>query len=79
MTLLEALPKNNDGQIVLSPAGEQDGKPLEGTVDPNWFETVFPTLANAEVPLSDENFQALRSIDMFWTANADKWRDAGLI
>jgi len=79
MTLLEVMPKNSDGQIVLSPAGEQDGKPLEGTVDPSWFVTTFPALANAVVPLSEDNLQALRSIDAFWAANADKWRVAGLI
>lgn len=80
MTLLQALPKDSDGEIVLNPAGmTSDGKVLVGAVDATAFANNFDALAGASVPLSDADFAALKAIDEFWSANADTWRAAGLI
>lgn len=79
MTLLEAFPKDADGMILLDPAGEVNGQPVSGTVNPEWFVTTFPTLASAHVPLDNESFAALKAIDPYWAQNADRWRAQGLI
>lgn len=79
MTLIEALPKNDDGNIKLEPAGIKDNKYINGYVYREWFENNFGTLANATVPLTDEQFTQLKNIDQFWKMNAEKWRDEGLI
>lgn len=76
MKLIDALPRNQMDKILLKPA---DSKGNEGTVDEEWFESKFATLSNAEVPLSDSNFNKLKSIDRFWEENAKKWRSKGLI
>lgn len=79
MTLIDKLPKNEEGQIILSPGGSINGKPVDGVVEPTWFSENFPEIANAEVPLGDKEYQALRGIGDFWRQNAERWRAEGLI
>jgi len=78
MTLLEALPKR-EGMILLEPGAEVNGGAIAGLVDPAWFEEHFPSLAGASVPLSDTQYEQLRSIDRFWQQNAERWRAEGRI
>ena len=82
MTLLEALPKDGRGQIVLDPAGTvgDPPQPVPGTCDPTGLQTNFPGLAGAAVPLSAADYAALQAIDVVcWAPNAQKWRAAGII
>ncbi len=80
MTLIDVLPKDWRGQIILSPGGETvDGTFINGTVDPDWFNVNFPNLANATTPLSESDFADLKAIDKYWSTNADKWIEDGLI
>jgi len=79
MTLIDVLPKDSMGQIILSPGGTVDNQEVDGYVSPEWFQNNFPALADATAPLSDADFIALKSIDDFWSINADRWRAQGLI
>lgn len=74
MTLLEALPKDKNGMIITPVGGYINGQPVEGRVNPAWFEKVFPDLASATVPLSDADLKALKSIDRTWAKSAEHWR-----
>ncbi|MCE5220049.1 MAG: hypothetical protein LLF98_01975 [Clostridium sp.] len=78
MTLIEALPKNEDGQIILNPGGIMDGVSIQCTVDTRWFETNYSNIANVEVPLTQEQLNILK-IDVFWSENVDKWKMQGII
>ena len=64
---------------MLDPAGSCNGVDLPGEVDPAWFAKAFPELAEATVPLTDEQYAQLCGIDRFWAANAERWRDEGRI
>ena len=77
MTLLETLAK--DGVLTLNPAGRQGDSDVVGTVSATWFAENFPDLAQAETPLSESNYEKLKSIDEFWKKNAERWRSEGLI
>lgn len=77
MTLLEAL--TVDDQILLSPAGSDNGQPIDGVVDPMWFAKTCPELAQATVPLTDEQYAQLHAIDHYWAQNAARWRSEGRI
>ena len=77
MTLLDAI--TTDGRIMVSPGGCAVGQPIVGEVDPAWVAETFPALAEATVPLTDEQFAQLRSIDPFWEQNAERWRAEGRI
>lgn len=79
MTLVEVLPKDRDGNIIFSPGGVIDGKPVDGIVNPDWLQTTFPLLASAVVPLTNEDFIILKEIDIFWNENANRWRNQGII
>ena len=77
MTLLDAL--TIDNIIRLSPGGSADGQPIVGDVDPAWFAETFPMLAEASVPLTDEQYAQLKAVDPFWAQNAERWRAEGRI
>ena len=77
MTLLDAI--TSGGVIQLSPAGSDDGQPLDGEADPTWFAAAFPVLAQSAVPLTAERYIELRGIDQFWAQNAERWRAEGRI
>lgn len=79
MTLVEALPKNDEGQIALDPGGIVDGEPSPGGVDVQWFEINFPELAQASCPINNDQLLILQSIDSFWAENAVRWRADGII
>lgn len=79
MSLINALPKNDEGNIILSPGGKCEDILLDGEVEIDWFVKNYPELANSEVPLIDENFAALKSIDDYWEQNAIQWRAGGFI
>ena len=79
MTLLDKLPRSENGEIILSPGGKVDGTPVNTTVSPVWFSENFPDLATAELPLTEDLFQRLRGIDPYWRQNAERWRSEGLI
>lgn len=76
MTLVDAI---TDDVILLSPAGSAEGHLIDGEVDPVWFAEAFPVLAEATVPLTDEQYAQLCGIDRFWAANAERWRAEGRI
>jgi hypothetical protein len=79
MILVDSLPKNESGQIVFSPAGETgDGVFIDGTVSPDWFKNVFSGIANSELPLPREQYDAMKAIDKFWLMNAAQWRKNGV-
>lgn len=77
--MIDALPKNEDGLIILKPAGSIDGNLIGGEVDPNWFVEHFEELAHSIVPLTEEKYSDLKSIGQFWATNAKRWRDQGII
>ena len=79
MILVDVLPKSNDGRIVLSPAGSTRNKPIDGLVDVEWFKSKFVDLANTTIPLNNANLKTLKGIDDFWSVNADRWRENGII
>jgi len=80
LRLVDAI-TGSDGLIVLDPGAETvDGEvAVRATVDPAVFETLWPDIANAPVPLDGPVYDALRSIDRFWAANAERWRAEGRI
>ena len=79
MRLVDAI-TGSDGLIVLNPGAETvGGVTVEATVDPAVFEALWPDIANAPVPLDGPVYDALRSIDRFWAANAERWRAEGRI
>lgn len=80
MDLLNVLPKDEEGLIILSPGGrDPNGVYVDGYVNPQWFGNSFPSLVSASVPLSDVDFANLKLIDEFWSMNADGWRASGII
>ncbi len=79
MNLVDTLPKDGDEQIIFSPAGKINDTEVAGTVNPEWFGNSFPDLANAETPLTEEQFSQLCAIDWTWKANAERWRSENLI
>lgn len=79
MTLLEILPKNEFGEIVLAPGKSIAGEVHDATASPAWFAETFPDLAHATVPLADGQYAKLKAIDSYWAQNAERWRDEGLI
>jgi len=80
---IDSIPKNEDGNIILSPGASYmiDDKEmfLDGVVEVLWFQENFNTIANASCPLSDELFQQLKAIGRYWELNAINWREQGLI
>jgi len=76
--LVDVLPKDENGQIILDPAGKMGEETYAGTVNAEWFVNVFQ-VAIASVPLSDADFATLKGIDDFWGINAYKWREQGII
>jgi hypothetical protein len=79
MTLLDALPRTEQGEILLSPAGMIDGVEVEGSVKQEWLAQILPEVATATVPLSAEALERLKNIDSYWAQNATRWRDEGRI
>jgi hypothetical protein len=81
MIFVDALPKNENGQIPFNPAGQNNdtGEYASGTVNPEWMKTVFPDIANDELPLAREHYDAMKAIDKFWTMNAAQWRKNGVV
>jgi len=79
MVLINALPKDKEGNIVMSPVGKINNKYVDGTVSVDWFKVTFSDLANEDVPLSAEGYERLKSIDDYWKQNAEKWRATGII
>jgi hypothetical protein len=82
MTLVESLPKinvNEQDVIYRFPAGESgDGVYVEGYTSPTWFTTVFPAIANSELPLPREQYDAMKAIDKYWLMCAAQWRKDGV-
>lgn len=79
MTLLEILPKTEAGEIILTPGKKIAGEYHDSTASPTWFAETFTDLAQATVPLTDEQYSKLTAIDSYWAQNAERWRDDGLI
>lgn len=79
MTILDVLPKDDEGKIILEPAGEYQGKAIKGSVSPSFLTENFREIATSELPLSEELFNQLKGIDRFWSVNVEKWRSEGLI
>ena len=76
MIFVDALPKDENGQIIFNPAGQNNdtGEYVAGTVNPEWMKNVFKDIANDELPLSRANYDKLKEIDKFWLMNAAQWR-----
>lgn len=81
-TLVEVLPRtidrDNNEVIVISPSAEMNGEFFDGTCNPVWFTNAFPEIANDELPLSREHYDAIKAIDQFWLMNAAQWRKDGV-
>lgn len=82
-TFIEVIPKftNEYGQecFEMSPGAKDGNTYLDGYVRVEWFETVFPTIANATIPLADDRYDALKAIGEFWKINTINWRKNGVI
>lgn len=80
MTLMDVLPKNNNGQVEI-PIGAKTGENVyPGTVDPDWLSQVFADFVNKEVPLSDVDYQALLNASTpNWKLNWEEFRRQGII
>ena len=84
MKFIDIVPKDNDGNIILSPCAsyinaEQKEILIDGTVDLQWFQTNFSNIANVECPLPELVFNDLKAIGKYWSLNADVWRQQGLV
>ena len=77
--LIDVLPKDANGQIVLLAAGEISGEIVGGMSDPSWLTTNFAALSAASTPLSSTDFASLQAIGPYWAQSADTWRAQGLI
>ena len=83
--MIRALPKNEDGLVIVPVAGvvEQENGTLirvQGTTTEANLVELFPVLASREVPLSDDDFQAvLSNCDPIWRENLLIWRGDGLV
>lgn len=77
--LADVLPKNDDGRIIMSPVGDNDGVFMDGSVGYEWFKSVFPEPANATLPLAQKHYDTLKAIDKFWEINTINWRKNGVI
>ena len=70
---------NEHGEIELSPGGKEGDNFIDATVLAGWFVANYPELAEAELPLSENDFQNLCGIDNYWKTNAERWRSEGRI
>lgn len=74
----EALPKDELGNVLLSPGGRVGGEAVDGSVSREMFDTLFPGVANMETPVPDEVLSIL-AIDPYWSENVSRWRTEGRI
>ena len=85
MTLIEALPRDEDGFIVLrgaavSHAGEETGQPVDALATEETLRTMFGDAVDTNVPLSDGQFENLLQISTpLWKAQWQRWRSEGII
>lgn len=77
-TFIETIPTymNMDNLNVfdLKPSGKSANGFEDGFVRVEWFETVFPDIANTPIPLPQEQYEALKAIGECWKINAINWR-----
>lgn len=90
MTVLQALPRNDDGHIVLKSAGritrvdETTGEAEEIVLDVCTTEdavvSLFGDLVHAEVPVSEQTYNALLAASSdAWREQWERWRSEGII
>lgn len=81
MTLIEALPRNEEGDIVIPVAGiTGDGTRLPGTTSENFLRAMFPDHVDLAVPLSEPDYQSLLDLSTpNWKLNWQEFRSAGII
>jgi hypothetical protein len=81
MIFIDALPKNEDGQIITPYAGlnNQTGEYVGGTMNPTFLTTHFAEIANATLPLAQKHYEAYKAIDPMWAMNIITWRKTGVV
>lgn len=79
--LIDALPKNADGQIDIPVAAiDNDGNVYPGVVDIAWLQIIFCDYVNLSVPLSSDQFDNLKNHLLGnWPENWQRFRDQGVI
>jgi hypothetical protein len=71
--------ENDQECFPMSPGAKSGDEYLDGYVRVEWFKTVFPAIANATLPLAQEQYDALKDIGDFWKINAINWRKNGTV
>jgi len=80
MTFLEALPKNEEGNIIVPVGGMIDGEPVEGETSEDFLKLAFGDYVNKEVHLSESDYQALLTLSKGnWILNWRIFREQGII
>ncbi len=83
-TFIDTLPHfvyDDSGRVVfaVNPGSREGNTFYDGVCGVDWFKNVFPDIANDELPLSKENYEALKNIGECWAINAINWRKSGVI
>lgn len=81
MTLIEALPKNAEGEVVIPVAAvDEDGNKYPGTTSAEFISNAFSVFTSKDVPLSDTEYQSLLDISSpGWVLNWQEFRRQGVI
>lgn len=80
MTLINALPKTENGCVLIPYGMKQGDKYFPCAVDQNWLKLNLPDFVNKEVPLLDVDYQALLDASTeIWRLNWQHFRDQGII
>lgn len=82
MKMIDALPRNDEERIIVPAAVfDANGNPIgAGTTSPEFVLNTFGEYAEKTVPLSDEDFAALKdSSSSEWAANWGIYRTNGVI
>ena len=81
MVFVDALPKNEMGQIIVPYAGQnmQTGEYVGGTMNPDFLKNHFAEIANATLPLAQKHYEAYKAIDPMWAMNIITWRKTGVV
>ena len=80
MTLLQALPRTDEGDIALPVAAIQGDTELPGTTTAEFVMETFGTVADKTVPLGDGDYESLLTASSHvWRLNWQRFREAGVI
>ncbi len=80
MTLIEALPRDGEGAIVLPAAAIQGNTELSGTTTAEFVLEAFGAFAGKTVPLGGGDYESLLAASSpVWRRNWRRFREAGVI